>query len=230
MKTTSLATLRLEAQQRCDQENTSFIGDEEWNRMINRSADKLHNEIVQIYGADYFIATQVIDVISGTNEYPLPSDFYKLIGVDTNLYAGNDRKRVMYRYSWSDRNIFDNIFVDLYTDDRYRLVGGNLVIRGEPHVQTVTLTYAPVHVNMSDDTDVFEGISGYDDFIVVDCARKAALKEESFELAASLAQELGSILEMIRVGCRNRDADMPFKIQRRRNRSSSIYRYSNNER
>ena len=82
----SLSTLRLLTKQRADMENSQFITDDEWRRMLNRSYAELYDLIVTSANSeDYFLNSSTITLVSGTQSYSLPTDFYKSRGVDLNI-------------------------------------------------------------------------------------------------------------------------------------------------
>ena len=214
MKTKTLAELRLEAKQRCDQVNSNYISDQEWNTMINRSCDKFRNEMVQIFGADYYVTQQAFTVVEDQKTYPLPDNFFKFQGID--LDSGNG-KRNLYRFDWVDRNQDTESYLTGLYDSRYRIVGNEIIFTSVPRAN-FSIWYSPTHTDLSADEDTVDGISGFDELIVVDCARKAAVKEESFEQSQHFAAEFQDLVMRLREGARTRDANEPFRIQRKRNR------------
>ena len=93
--TMSLLELRNAVRQRADIVNsTQFYTDEELNSYINQSAFELYDLLIQKYGDNYYVKTPAYDFFTdGTSEfYPLPSDFYKLLGVDLFLSNSADSR------------------------------------------------------------------------------------------------------------------------------------------
>ena len=59
----SLSELRLLARQRADMENSQFISDDEWRRMINRSYAELYDLVVTSANSeDYFLKSDTISL------------------------------------------------------------------------------------------------------------------------------------------------------------------------
>ena len=223
MKNISLAELRLQAKRRADQESTQFVSDAEWDVYINRGCDKLHNMLVNLYGQDYFVMELEIPVTSIVDDkFPLPSNFFKLLGLDRK--ESSDYNTIVYKYRWSDRDVYQSAFSSYLNNNRYRLIGNNLsILQPDDTASSYLMYYIPTQTPLVNDTDMFDGLSGFDDYIVVDAARKAALKEESFELAQFLQNELLQLEAMIKAQARNRDVSMPERIQRTRNKNRYNY-------
>ena len=149
----TLASLRYQAQERSDQLNSSFLSTSEWNRNIQGSLKELIDLIVAAYAEDYYATNPLQFPTNGqTNNlqgsfYPLPDGkttftdgitgatvtppaFYKLLGVDLQLSAGNPGSYVsIYGFNFSDRNRYAvPNFQSFYgvTNLRARLFGNQL--------------------------------------------------------------------------------------------------------
>jgi len=136
----SLSELRLLTRQRADMENSQFITDDEWRRMLNRSYAELYDLIVTSANSeDYFLNTNTISLVSGTDSYDLPGDFYKSRGVDLN---SGSNKVPLRRYNFSERNV-GGLF-SVASDMRYHLQGNKIFFNPTPSTSdTVTLFYIP---------------------------------------------------------------------------------------
>lgn len=163
----TLASLRIQSQERSDQLNSSFLDVSEWNRNIQGSYKELYDLLVAAYGSDYYVATPVLFTVSGTAQlYALPNGtlsftsgvdgttitapaFYKLLGVDLQLSPGNPGSYVTIRpFNFADRNRyavpnFQSFFG--VTNLRYRLNGNNIWFTPIPAGgQVVQLWYIPI--------------------------------------------------------------------------------------
>ena len=134
----SLSELRLLAQQRADMENSQFITDDEWRRMINRGYAELYDLIVTSANSeDYFLSSGTISLVSGTDTYDLPTDFYKSRGVDLNTGGA---KIPLRRYNFSERNIGG--LYSVASDMRYHIQSNSIVFNPEPSApDTITIYY-----------------------------------------------------------------------------------------
>ncbi len=81
----TLAQLRTASRQRADMVNSTFISDPELNSYINASYYELYDLLVQKYGNDYFMKEYSFQLQGNISQYPLPADFFKLLGVDLLL-------------------------------------------------------------------------------------------------------------------------------------------------
>jgi hypothetical protein len=82
----ALSDLRTLVRQRADQENSQFVTDEELRQYINRGYAELYDLLVtNATSEDYFLNSSTVTLVSGTQTYDLPADFYKLRGVDLNM-------------------------------------------------------------------------------------------------------------------------------------------------
>jgi hypothetical protein len=184
-RTVTLASLRSQAQQRADMENTDFLTDAEWNVNINNSATELYDLLTTVF-EDYYFQTSSITT-TGTDSYPLPASFYKLLGVDQVFSSG--QSGTVKPFQFGERN-------------SYRAYSGT----GE----VLTLSFIPIMPALSGDSDTFDGINGWEEYIVIDAAIKALLKEES-DISALMAQK-AAITKRINECAPNRDAGMPDRV------------------
>jgi len=182
----TLANLRTQAKQRADQENSNFLSDAEWNSNINNSAKELYDLLTNVNG-DYYFNSCSVTTTANNDSYPLPDDFYKLLGVD-EIITGTESVSLK-PFQYQERN-------------RYRKfsAGGTVL----------NLHYIPAMPDLVSDTDVFDGVNGYEEYIVVDAAIKALQKEES-DCSLLLAQK-DALTKRISASASPRDAGKPEKI------------------
>jgi len=212
--TLTLAQLRTLCKQESDMVNSSFISDAEWNSYINQSYFELYDLMVQKYGDDYF-SEQYNFVTDGTSYlYPLPSDFYKLLGLDLALSGSDDSYVTIRRFNFADRNRYAvPNFQSFYgvTNMRYRLNGNDLWITPIPSGgQNMRLWYVPRLTTLAADGDTVDGISGWTEYIIVDVAMKALAKEES-DVSVMMARKAG-LIQRIEAAAENRDAANPMTV------------------
>jgi hypothetical protein len=83
--------------------------------------------------------------------------------------------------------------------------------------QTIRVWYAPRLSYLLNDADVFDGVSGWEEYIVVDCCIKALAKEES-DTSVFMAQK-AALLQRIEEAAANRDIGEPETVSdsKRRN-------------
>lgn len=222
---TTVGNLRLECQQRCDKVNSLFYSTQEWNSMISQSYKELYDIIIQKFGDDYYIADPYLfTTTDNTQFYALPSDFYKLMGVEVALNFGDPNSWVSLKeFSFVQRNLYN--FPNVYTmygitNLRYRLNGNNLYIVPVPQSgQTVRIWYSPRPNQLINDTDTVDAISGYEEYIVSDVCIKALAKEES-DISVFAAQK-AALLQRIIEAAENRNVGEPELVSDSRRRNFS---------
>lgn len=213
---TTVGNLRLQCQQRCNFENDSFITNQEWNSYINESYKEFYDILVQKFGDDYYVAnTYSYTTAQNQQLYPLPNDFYKLLGVEIALNANDPNSWITLRqFEFVQRNLFNypNLFTFYgITNLRYRLNGSNLYVIPAPQGnQTIRIWYAPRPNQLINDTDIVDAISGWEEYIIADCCIKALTKEES-DASVFLAQKQ-ALLKRVEEAAENRNIGDPQRV------------------
>lgn len=210
----SLGGIRLLAQQRADMVNSDFVTKSEWNSYINHSYTELYDLLVAVYADDFYVATPYQFQTDGRVPalYPLPSNFYHLLGVDLTINASNQSYLTMRKFNFTQRNryIFGNTPVSFlgFLNIKYRVLGSNIMFIPQPSSnQQIQLWYIPRPTTLLADNDILDGIAGWDEYVIVDAAIKAMQKEES-DVTVLMAQKQALKLR-IEAMAANRDAGMP---------------------
>lgn len=200
---TTVGNLMLEVQQRIDRVYANNITVQEYTSMISQSYKWLYNLILEAFGNDYFIAppysyttTGQIDPIYQAQVFPLPADFYKLMRCEVALNPSDPNSWITLRQFnavqanlWNYPNVFT--FYGL-TNLRYRLWGDFLqIVPLASANQTIRIWYSPRPNQLINLTDIVDGISAFEELIVVDTCIKALSKtEEDISSFALLKAEL----------------------------------------
>lgn len=216
----TLAQLRTLSQQRSNLENSLFVTDAEWNQYINDSIKELYDLLVTLYGNDYYATSVTFSTDGSTYLYELPNGtnysaadpFYKILGLDLALVPTQTDSFVTIRtFSFADRNRFAvPNFQSFYgvTNLRYRLLGTKLWLTPIPASgQTLKLWYVPRCADLTDDDDTFDGFSGWTEYVVIDAAVKAMIKQELDISMLELQKQ--QMIKRINDSAQNRDAANP---------------------
>jgi len=194
----TLLDLRNACKDRADMQNSNFITDDEWNRYINSAAKELY-EILILKGLQYTTTTDTISLNGTDDTYDLPSNFFKLVGVDHNI---NNETYPMEEYTFQNRNLYNQQNTQRYL--RYRLVGEDMIrFNPKPSAQEITIWYDPVLATLSDDTDTLNGVNGWEEYVIVRSALWAKIKEESE--TGELKQDIAFLRDRIETAAENRD-------------------------
>lgn len=222
----SLGELRLRAQQRADRVNSQFVTLPEWNFFINQAYYELYDLLITCY-EDYYVSPRLSIVTTADALYPLPDGqnnsgapaLYKLYGVDLGLNNSTNAFVTLKKFDFIQRNryIFPQIASNVlaFFNLEYRLIGGNIMIIPTPAAgQTFGLWYFPRLTTLLQDTDIMDGISGWDQYPIVRAAKYALDKEESD--TSKLDEEIGFLKRRIEESAMNRDAGAPDTVSNSR--------------
>lgn len=210
----TLAEIRTQAKQRADMVNSQFVTDAEWLAYINGSAAELYDLLIQKYGDNYEDATPYTFTADGVlDRFPLPNGigaepaFYKLLGVDMQATGTTTGWMTLRPFTLSERNRVGILGVTAGARGvvpRYRLSGDDLWLNPKPvSGQVFRIFYAKRFLPLEDDEDELDGVSGWEELVIVDAARKALLKEESD--TSGLEREKLALLARIEAAAENRD-------------------------
>lgn len=138
----TLAQLRAAVRQRADQVHSQFVADAELDGYVNESLYSLRDLLVTIYGADYYVEESTATT-DGTAFVDLPSDFFKLLGVD--LLVDSSRYVSLKQFNVTERNRSSTALMPpLGTNVRYRLRANKLWLTPTPQSgQTLRILYVP---------------------------------------------------------------------------------------
>lgn len=226
---TTVGDLKTLAKYHSDMVNSDFISDAEWLAYIQLGYNHLYDTLVQKYGDDYFTIAYQFTTDGATDYYPLPDGsstyklpdgittapaFYKLLGVDVQVIGGTSVTPVWVTvrpFTFVDRNryVIPNYQVTLGANNmRYRLRANNIWLTPRQQAgQLVQLHYVPRCVTLTSDSDVIDGVSGWEELIAVEAAIRAKQKEESD--TSVLERMKAEIIERIEEAAENRDVGAP---------------------
>lgn len=210
----SLGQTRLMAQQRADRVNSQFVTDSEWNLYINQAYFELYDLLVTVY-EDYFMTTPLTITTDGSQQVNLPTDFYKLLGVDLGLAGNTTAWITLKKFNFISRNRYvypqiNSTFFGCF-NLQYRLMGNTLFFIPAPSAgQFLRIWYIPKLTQLLQDTDILKGISGWSEYVIVDAAIRALQKEES-DVSVFMEQKM-MLKARIEESAMNRDAGEPDTI------------------
>lgn len=213
----TLLELRTQTRQRANMENSQFVTDAEFNKYINLSIAELYDMLCE-KDADYNISSSTIALVSGSDAYSLPADFYRLRGVDLNIDANN--KITLKKFEFQDRNRFNSYpSLAVNFDIRYRLRGSQILFSPSENIsgQSVTLWYIPLPVALSADIDTLNGYNGWEEIVIVKSAIKALVKEE--QDTSQLQLEYEQLKMRLDAAMDQRDSGQPSRIYDNQTRS-----------
>lgn len=227
----TLGQARILAQQEADLQNNNIVTLPEWNTYINQSYFELYDILVQKFGDEYFLATPWQFATTNAQSYTLPDGsstytttvggnttakpFYKLKGIDLALNTTQNAWITLRKFNFISRNsyIFPNLTTGLLgvNSPAYRIMGNQIEFIPPPQSgQIVQVWYVPRMTQLLTDNDMLDGISGWSEYVIVDSAIKARMKEES-PVEEFMGRKMG-LLKRIEEAAENRDAGIPDTI------------------
>lgn len=216
----TLAELKQQARQRADMEESQFVQDDELVSYINSSIAELHDLLIAAYNEDYYLeevqfaatSSLTYDLPNGTN-YSGAAKLYKLRGVDVKRGSGSDWSTVK-RFNFNRRNeqelgVTLSAFGLPYLE--YRIVGSKIRFNRTPDSGlSFRLFYYPVAQTLANDTDSYDDINGFAEYVVVDAAIKMLNKEES-DVSVLMAQK-EALKKRIEAMAKDRDVNEPESV------------------
>jgi len=210
----TLSDLRTRVLDRADMTGSAFAVEARVNEYINNALSELYDLLVETH-EDYFYDVETITLVSGTEDYDLPSDFYKVLKV-FYLSSGGVRSP-MRRFTLDMLDRYGNEWVPSTADGvytMYRVIGDKIRFSPEPAgAGSAELYYIPQFEEMDgDDTDVTFTLPqiGWIDYAVVDAAMQLLIREES-DVSALMARK-AEMKDRIKRAAEQRDAGEPDSI------------------
>jgi hypothetical protein len=213
MSSVTLQQLRDQARARADMQNSGFISDSELDFYINSEIQELYDLLVTKF-EDYYLQTSNFSIAQGSNSFNLPEDFYKMRGVDITIATGqyiNARP-----FNFEDRNITTNPMAVPFNNNlynyRYQIRGNTVYFLSQPDNQAIAgrLWYVPTFEKLEDGDDTFDGINGYEEYVILGATIRMLMKEESdARVHIAMKQEMKKRIEETAA---NRDVGRPEKV------------------
>jgi hypothetical protein len=196
----TFADLKTRARQLADMEFSQFVSDDEVGYYINAGAQGLYDLLISA-GELYKITSTSISLVANQDTYSLPSDFYKLLGVDL---SSQGQPVTLKKFEFAERNKYS--YYPFYntrglTALKYIVQGDSLRFIPMPNSNdSITVWYAPTMPALVNDADTFDGVNGWEDYIVFDAAIKMLIKEESDPTAImSMKKEVEQSIQKMKV-------------------------------
>lgn len=206
----TLEALRLGARQRADQLGfEDRFPDAEVDGYINAGIAEVYDMLVSAQGYAYYGVQETYPVAADTESFALPVDFYKAYKVE---YINGSTRYELDRVSETDVSDLSNIEAGrpLY----FRVRASQLdVFPAVSTGSTILLSYVPSATQLVNPSDTFDGINGWEEYVMVFAAKKMSLKDADFELVNYHLGELNRLEERIKRMAADRTSGKPQRIQ-----------------
>jgi hypothetical protein len=144
---TTLSDLIRIIRQRTDTQSSDIVTDDELTDSIRLSANELYDLLIGAY-EDYAVVLPPYELTTdgSTDYYPLPPEFYKLLGLDWQPGGGSLAQNVtMRRFNMGERNRFALGFLPALSPGgvpcRYKVIGNKLWLNPRPSANLKLLVY-----------------------------------------------------------------------------------------
>ncbi len=202
----TLVNLRADAYKRSDNEGTDGVGGRhpsaDVTRYLNQGGAELWDLLIEARGPEYFQADPPASIatLASTTSYDLPAAFYMLIGVRLNgdfgfpLVPYDSQEESLLRVSTTN-------VVGYPSHYQLRRTTAGLsklaVLPSHRSGETLVVDYVPAYVDLVADADVFDGINGWEEYVVCFAARCMAVKDEEWQLASALDADMAKLKQRI---------------------------------
>lgn len=186
--TVTLQSVIDRAKTHADMKSSGFISDVEALAMFNECYAELYDELIGSF-ENYFVSDFNISIAPGEDTYDLPTDFYKIVGVDFEV--NNGTYITLRTYDESARNM--------------SITTNNTIPSG-----TVRLRYVPAPTIFTSLSQTMDGIAGWDRLISLLVAMDMLDAEESD--SSAIARKYARTLQRVRDMAAPRDTGMPATV------------------
>lgn len=195
--------MTLSARRRADMENSTKVSDTEIMEYLDDGVNQLTEKLIAYSANDRYRSTQTISVVSGTNTYDCPTDWFASDGFRTTI---NGARVKIHRGISPD---FDTLSANQqqgwnFCHPTYYIRNRQIIFQPSP-----TAAYSVTHYFISfatkantsgsaidrftAQTDTFNGEWGWHNWVVLHAAMKCLMKENSTEEAGSCLGEMSRI-------------------------------------
>ena len=209
-RTFTAAELETLIRERSDTVGNNFVTSSEIIRLIDKAYTKLYDMIVSKF-ENYYLSQTQFSSTSGVQDYTLPADFYKLLGVDQTNAPGKPLTLRPLNFNERNRYNTDLFSVTQMSTYKYRVAGNLITIIPQPSAGILyTLFYVPAPIKIANNTDVIDGIAGWEDYVILDASVQILNKMQLDSNA--VAQERALAERRVMHMATERDAGFPEKV------------------
>lgn len=220
-RTYLVSELATKIRQRGDYENSEFITDTTLIDFIDSAHTEVYDLLVTKW-EDYYTIEATFNTVADSAAYALPSNFYKLMGVD--ILHGDIFNR-LYRYNLHERNSHQSGLYNYQGNTyQYRLQGSTIKFIPTPDtVESLRMLFIPSASKLTALTDTIDGINGWEELVVLFALRRCQVREETS--TAAVDKEIIRQVERLEISADARDAGEPESLQDLANIDTWDYSY-----
>lgn len=205
---TLCSVLITQARQRADQVGSQFVSDSEALDYLKLGYQNFYDLVVQSNN-NYYLNQFDVTLVSGQQDYPLPADFYKLLGMDLLATVGAPVTLRPFQFNERNRYKYAGLTTMAGPVYRYNLLGSQVRFTPIPGTGSIKVYYTPLAVLPTADTDNMDTM-GFDEFLILSVALKMLAKEESD--TQLVAAELAAQRERVQTMLADQDTSFPKAV------------------
>lgn len=182
-------------------------------RYANQGGAALYDLLIEARGRAYYAVKppQTITTTASTSRYALEDDFYRLSGVRVSGAGGY----TLTPFTTQDEPWLREPGVTTAKPTHYELQPGYIeLLPLHSANQSVVVDYVPHFTDLADDTAGFDGINGWEEYIVDFAACCMLTKEDELTLVRAIQQDMAKLEMRISKLAPGRDA---FRAERAKN-------------
>ncbi len=180
-------------------------------RYVNQGCTELYDLLLEARGRAYFRATpEPITIAGGTTRYALPASFYRLISLRVAGAGGY----CLDPFTPQDEPMLREPGVTLDKPTHYEIQPGYVELLPLHGAGSVVCDYVPVFTDLTDGSNTFDGINGWEQYPVEFAAREMLLKDGEKSDAADCTQKMAMLAKRVAGLAPKRDA---FRAERVKN-------------
>lgn len=170
-------------------------------RYVNQGGAELWDLLIEARGPEYYQGTpKSITTTASTTSYALDTTFYLMI----SAYLDDDAGMPLLPFSSQEEPMLRNTSASsagpFYYQLRRSTAGANsiVILPEQTAGQTVVVNWVPAFTDLTDGaSSYFEGVNGWEEYIVCFAARCMATKDEEWPLAKELENEMARLRSRI---------------------------------
>lgn len=171
----TLGTLKTMIREQADMVSSSFITEAELNRYVNNSCAELYGLLVRAYGEDYYMTETSVVVPANSESVSLPSGFFKLLQVE--IRPPSQRPILLRQYMLRDKHNY--VVGSGNYNFRYRIMGSKIYLdQTTKNALTLHMFVVPAFTDMVNDSDSFDFVNGWEDYVIADVCMKVLAKQQ----------------------------------------------------
>lgn len=200
------------AQTRLQMRNASFVASgmagvietADADQMIVDAAAELYELLVVSFERWFTVSTtNGTTIASGADSFALPADFLRLDGLDFKDTTGDWIEVLPFVFGERNERVMSG-------SRRYDIVGSTLVVRPSDQAPGLyRLWYTPRFPGLASDGASFDGINGWEEYVVTDAAIRQRDAEESD--TAQLQDRKAALMRRIERAAKQRNTARPRK-------------------